>query len=64
MKFSAGIIIFSLVFAVIYGVVFSFFYPLTIISNELAALFAVLGLATSLVIGGLWTAITKGTRPK
>jgi uncharacterized membrane protein YagU involved in acid resistance len=64
MKFSAGIIIFSIVFAVIYGVLFSSFYPLTIISSALAALFAVLGLATSLIIGGVWTAITKRTRPK
>jgi hypothetical protein len=64
MKVSAAIVIFSLVFAVIYGVLFSIFYPLMIISSQLAALFAVLGLATSLVIAGVWTAITKRTGPK
>jgi uncharacterized membrane protein YagU involved in acid resistance len=64
MKFSAGIVIFSIVFAVIYGVLFSSFYPLIIINSALAALFAVLGLATSLTIGGAWTAISKRTRPK
>jgi len=64
MKIAAGIVIFSIVFAIAYGVFFSIVYPLTTISNALVSLFAILGLATSLIIAGVWAAVAKKTASK
>jgi uncharacterized membrane protein YagU involved in acid resistance len=59
MKVAAGITIFSIVFAIVYGVVFAIVYPLTTISNALVSLFAILGLATSLILAAVWAAVAK-----
>jgi hypothetical protein len=59
MKVGLGLIVFSTLAAVGYGVAFSFIYPLTPIDGGLASLVAVLGLATCLVLAGLWKLLGK-----
>jgi hypothetical protein len=59
MKFATGIVVFSIIVATIYGVIFSFVYPLVEIDGSLISLFAILGLATSLLCVGLWKAAFK-----
>jgi hypothetical protein len=54
MKFAAGIVVFSIILATIFGVAFSMVYPLVEIDGNLITLFAVLGLAASLICVGLW----------
>ena len=52
--------IFSILFAVIYGVVFSRTYPEVSTTGGLAALFAVLGVATALIAFGVFKLIAWG----
>ena len=59
MKVAAGIIVGAVIFATIYGVIFSIIYPLVETAGPLIGLFAILGLATSLIFAGIWKAITK-----
>jgi hypothetical protein len=47
--------VFSVVVGTIYGLIFSFAYPLVPLTTEIAALCAVLGLVTCLILWGLWT---------
>jgi hypothetical protein len=54
MKLASGIAIFSTILATLYGVLFSFLYPLVKIDVNLISLFAVLGLATSMGLVGIW----------
>jgi uncharacterized membrane protein len=53
MKVGANLLAATLV-AIIYGVLFSISYPDVEISSGIAALCALLGLATCLAISGLW----------
>jgi hypothetical protein len=59
MKFAAGTIVFSIILATVYGVLFSIVYPLTQISSGVVTLCAILGLATCLIAVGIWKTITK-----
>jgi uncharacterized membrane protein (DUF106 family) len=59
MKASVGIVIFSIVVAAIYGVLFSIFYPLVSIDGSILATFAFAGLVTSLIVAGLWNLIRR-----
>jgi hypothetical protein len=54
-----GIIVFSILLATAYGVVFSIAYPLISMSSEIVTLCAVLGLATSLVALSIWKQIAN-----
>jgi hypothetical protein len=58
MKFSAGFMVVSIIFAVIYGVAFNSVYPLVPVDNAVKALCALGGLATSLLGVGLWKLLT------
>jgi hypothetical protein len=59
MKVAAGVVVFSMLFATIYGVAFATVYPLVEIDGNMIGLFALLGLVTSLVFAGIWAAFTK-----
>ena len=59
MKFAAVIIVFSIVVATVYGVIFTIVYPEVQITSGIVTLFAILGLATCLVLAGIWKAIAK-----
>jgi hypothetical protein len=59
MKISAAIVLFSVLLATFYGVLFSIVYPRVAISGSILATLAFAGLVTSLVLIGLWTAIRK-----
>ena len=58
MKTFAGIVIFSTLLAAAYGVLFSRFYPLVSINGSILTTFAFAGLATAVVLAGLWRAIS------
>jgi hypothetical protein len=57
MKFSATVIIFSTVLAIIYGVMFSLTYPRVEVSGAIVSLCALCGLVTCLAIMALWRAV-------
>jgi hypothetical protein len=57
MKSTATIFVFSIIVAIIYGVIFSYVYPLVQIDGGLVSLFAILGVATSLLLIGAWKII-------
>ena len=59
MKFGVLIFVFSTITAVAYGVLFSSVYPLVEIDAGIVALCAISGLATSLIISGLFNLIAK-----
>lgn len=59
MKFGVGVLVFSIVLGILYGVVFKSFYPLVPIDAGIASLFAISGLATALLGTGLWRVYTK-----
>lgn len=59
MKFSGGVLVFSIVLGTIYGALFAIYYPLVPIDAGIVSLCAVLGLATTLIVMGLWKAIRK-----
>jgi hypothetical protein len=59
MKVSVEIVVFSIVLATAYGVLFSIFYPRVAINGSILATFAFAGLATSLVLVGLWKVIRR-----
>jgi hypothetical protein len=61
MTFAAATLVFSIIIATFYGVIFSSAYPLVRIDGSLISLFAILGLATVLIVAGLWRAIRKPT---
>lgn len=56
--------IFSILFAVMYGVVFSRTYPEVTTTGGLASLFAVLGVATALIGFGVFKLIAWGVSRK
>jgi hypothetical protein len=58
MKFSAGFMVVSIIFAVLYGVVFNSTYPLVPVGKSVLAVCALGGLATSLLGVGLWKLLT------
>jgi hypothetical protein len=59
MKFAAGFIVFSILFATAYGAIYSIVYPLVSIDGSLLSLFAILGLATTLILAAIFR-----TKPK
>jgi hypothetical protein len=59
MQSAVGIITAAIISAAIYGVLFSVIYPYTPVSDALVTLFAVAGLATSLIISGIWRAVRR-----
>lgn len=59
MKATAEVVIASIILATVYGVVFSIVYPLVAITAGIMALCAFAGLATTLILGGLWRAIRR-----
>jgi hypothetical protein len=59
MKFGVNLIVFSILAAVGYGVAFSYLYPLTPIDGGLVTLAAVLGLASCLLLSGIWKLLGK-----
>jgi hypothetical protein len=59
MKFSVGVLVFSIVLGTIYGVLFNIYYPLVSMDAGIVLLCGVLGLATTLIVMGLWKAIRK-----
>ena len=54
MKFGANITIFSILVAVVYGILFSATYPAVSIDGGIVTLCALLGIATCLTVAGLW----------
>jgi uncharacterized membrane protein YagU involved in acid resistance len=59
MKVSAALVIFSIVLATVYGVLFSIVYPRVAINGSILATLAFAGLVTSLVLVGLWAVIRR-----
>jgi uncharacterized membrane protein YagU involved in acid resistance len=59
MKFGAIMTIFSIVVAVIYGVMFSTIYPEVQIDGGIVALCAISGLVTCLMAAGIWKLLVK-----
>jgi hypothetical protein len=59
MKYVVNLVVFSIVAAVGYGVVFSHAYPLSPIDGALVSLAAVLGLATCLLLTGILKLLAK-----
>ena len=62
MKTFTGIVIFAILLAAAYGVLFSTYYPLVPIDGRILATFAFLGVATSVVLIGLWRAVRGKAR--
>ena len=54
MKLAAGIVVSATLLATLCGVLFSTLYPWVEIDAGLVTLFAMLGLATSLAVAGIW----------
>ncbi|MHC2401406.1 membrane protein DedA with SNARE-associated domain [Bradyrhizobium barranii subsp. barranii] len=50
----AAIVIASTLLAAVYGVVFSYFYPLVEMTAGLLTMFALFGLMTSVAVAGIW----------
>ena len=59
MKFGAIMMIFSIVVAVVYGVMFSTIYPEVQIDGGTVALCAISGLVTCLMAVGMWKLLVK-----
>jgi uncharacterized membrane protein YagU involved in acid resistance len=59
MKFGATMMVFSVVVAVIYGVVFSKVYPEMQIDGSIVALCATSGVVTCLIAAGLWKLVAR-----
>ena len=59
MKFGAIMVVFSIVVAVVYGVVFSSVYPQVQIDGGIVALCAISGIVTCLMAAGLWNLVAK-----
>jgi hypothetical protein len=52
MRIGLAVLVFAIVFATAYGVIFSFVYPLVPLDGSLISLFALAGVATCLVFMG------------
>jgi TIR domain len=61
MKYAAGFVVFSILVATIYGVIFSGIYPLVDIDESLISLFILLGLVTSLTCVGIFRLARRNT---
>jgi hypothetical protein len=59
MKFGVYLTVFSILIAVGYGVAFSYAHPLTPIDGGLVSLAVILGLATCLILAGVWRVLVK-----
>jgi hypothetical protein len=59
MKYTTGFLVFSVIAAVAYGVIFSMVYPLVQIDGNMISLFALLGVATTLICIGVWRAVIR-----
>jgi hypothetical protein len=59
MNILVGVVVFSILAATVYGVVFSTAYPLIPISSKIVTLCAILGLATCLSALGIWKKIAN-----
>jgi len=62
MKYSPTLLAFAALLAIVYGVLFSYTYPLVEISGGIVALCALLGIVTCLSIAAIWNALT-GPKP-
>jgi hypothetical protein len=58
-KVAAGLVVCAVVIALVYGVLFSLIYPLVDIDASLISLFAVLGLATCVLIKAVWSLVRR-----
>jgi uncharacterized membrane protein YagU involved in acid resistance len=63
MKFSAILLAFSTVVAIVYGVLFSLTYPRVEINGGIVTLCALFGLVTCLAAVGLWKLVTRAKSP-
>jgi hypothetical protein len=63
MKYSPTLLAFAALLAIVYGVLFSFSYPLVEISGGIVALCVLLGIVTCLVIATIWSALTGSRTP-
>jgi hypothetical protein len=59
MKYSATLLAFAALLAIVYGVLFSYTYPLVEISGGIVALCVLLGIVTCLSIAAIWNALTR-----
>lgn len=59
MKFGAIMMVFSIVVAVVYGVIFSSVYPEVQIDGSIVALCAISGIVTCLMAVGVWKLLVK-----
>ena len=59
MKYSPTLLAFAALLAVVYGVLFSYSYPLVEISGGIVALCVLLGIVTCLSIAAIWNALTR-----
>jgi hypothetical protein len=59
MKYSPTLLAFAALLATIYGVLFSYTYPLVEISYGVATLCVLLGIVTCLSIAAIWNVLTR-----
>lgn len=59
MKYSPTLLAFAALLAIVYGVLFSYTYPLVEISGGIVALCVLLGIVTCLSIAAIWNALTR-----
>lgn len=59
MKTISGTVVLAVVLAITYGVIFSLAYPLVTIDGDVVSLMALLGLATSLLVVGIYKRSTR-----
>jgi hypothetical protein len=62
MKYSPTLLAFAALLAIVYGVLFSYTYPLVEISGGIVALCVLLGIVTCLSIAAIWNALTRPKR--
>jgi hypothetical protein len=59
MKYSPALLAFAALLAIVYGVLFSYSYPLVEISGGIVALCVLLGIVTCLAVAAIWNALTR-----
>jgi hypothetical protein len=59
MKYSPTLLAFAALLAIVYGVLFSYTYPLVEINGGIVALCVLLGIVTCLSIAAIWNALTR-----
>ena len=63
MTYSPALLAFAALLAIVYGVLFSFSYPLVDISGGIVALCVLLGIVTCLTMTTIWNALTRSKMP-